>query len=516
MKKFKIYLGVFVLFLVAIVCVPNFVNAKESQNVLEDIHNQISTNNRLNVNSIPIDYYEESAYYSQCMIDHSYAEVEVRENMCKNSIYGLIVRSYLNHTIEKDNDVTIMTENCDIGSRTCDITVGNPEDLRTESYNIDFVGEYNDNDYRNIKDYSSKLKNRYYLSDMHYINQLLNFVNEEGSLLDMMYDNYKIFKTFPEIKHDLEKNPNYKYVPVQLGMGGSSLMYGGAGVVVMYDDGVAMDISSEVSYNTLKYVYISDTTEDTTDAYIETALNRIRNYINNDSYTVSIRYDRENAIDLCGDENNGYCDESFVLNHVFNDDKTYMVRPYILTINNVDYDLAIVPVSDSYIKELEVNSKDYKYDISIETNSSDVPLDTSVGAKDVTDAHKNNGFVKAFDIKLYSDIKGEYISNIQDGVIVRIPVDDDYDKEYINIYYIKDDGQKGEKYEAKIEVIDGKKYAVFTTDHFSIYAIEGTKNVENKVKNPNTYDGIFNSVLMGIISLIGLVGTTIYLKNERA
>lgn len=514
MKNIKNYLGVFA---VSFALFIPYVKANDTQVLFEEIHNKISENNKLEVNSISLDKYKDSDYYKKCV--SSAINGEEAENICLTEVFDIIVKSYLNFTFEKSDDVYLNTESCNISTSTCDITIGNDEDYRTEAYEISFVGEYNEKKYNNLKKYSSKLKDNYYLTDMQYINQLINMVDEEGSLLSMMYNNYKIFKSFPDIKEDLEKNPKYKYVPVAIGFGGTMLSFGGAGVIVMYnEDGIAMNVSNYMSYNTHRYVYIPDTTEDTIDAYIEAALKRINGYINNEDYKVSIRYDIKHAIELCGDEFNGYCDESYSLNRIFEDNKTYMVRPYILTINGVEYDLAIVPVSDKYIKKLDVNSKDYKNNISIETSSSDVPLDTSVGTLDVTDDHKNKGFAKAYDINLYSEIKEKYISKIKDGVIVRIPVEDNYDKEYVNIYHITDEGKKGERYEAKIEVIDCKKYAVFTTDHFSIYAVEETDDVKvekDKIENPQTFDGIVNNLVYGVISLISLVGTIIYLKIKE-
>jgi len=52
--------------------------------------------------------------------------------------------------------------------------------------------------------------------------------------------------------------------------------------------------------------------------------------------------------------------------------------------------------------------------------------------------------------------------------------------------------------------------ASFETDHFSTYVL--TEKLAEE--NPKTFDGIISSILMGTISLIGLVSATIYLKKE--
>lgn len=136
-----------------------------------------------------------------------------------------------------------------------------------------------------------------------------------------------------------------------------------------------------------------------------------------------------------------------------------------------------------------------------------------VEAEDITENHKKDGFMKAYDINLFSNIKDEYIKKIKDGIIVRIPMEDDFDKDFATIYHIKDDGTKGDKYNAKIEKIDGKKYAVFTTNHFSTYAIEEVKN--EKIENPNTSDNVINDIVVLLLSVFSLSGLGIYLRKKE-
>ncbi|CCZ57335.1 unknown [Clostridium sp. CAG:762] len=70
-----------------------------------------------------------------------------------------------------------------------------------------------------------------------------------------------------------------------------------------------------------------------------------------------------------------------------------------------------------------------------------------------------------------------------------------------------------------------KKYAVFTTNHFSIYAIaedlgepKNTIKIPNNViENPQTFDNILNSILIGIVSFIALCGTIYFLlRNNKS
>ncbi|MDD2409603.1 MAG: hypothetical protein PHD03_02675 [Bacilli bacterium] len=53
-------------------------------------------------------------------------------------------------------------------------------------------------------------------------------------------------------------------------------------------------------------------------------------------------------------------------------------------------------------------------------------------------------------------------------------------------------------------------YIIFTLPHLSTYALTASN-----VENPQTGDGIMSSVLLGSISLVGLLGTSLYLNKKR-
>lgn len=487
--------------------------AVHAENDLEEIHNLISKDNNLEVKSIPIEHYKNSSFFKECMGENTNSNFE---QSCLSYTYSLIVESYLNKTINVPENTRFWVSDCDIEKNTCKISVSNSENTVGKDYSINFVSAYDEKVYKNSEQVVENIKKNYYLSDMSYINQLINYHDEVGYHSDVIYNNYKIFKIFPELKNELEKNKNYKYVPVTVGVGASPYMYGSGGAVIIYDNDVAVNISSEMYYNTLRIVYVPNTTPNTDEEYIKVALERIKNYINDDSYDIKLEKDEQYLIDFIG-EDADMLDVSRPFNHIFNDDKTYESKFYKLTINGNEYLLGVLPLPNELINKLNVKSTNYQTGIEVETESSDVPLDTSVEAEDITIKYK--GFMKAYDIDLYSDIKSEYITKVKDGIIVRIPLPDEYDKKKLDIYHIKEDGQKGDKYQATVEEIEGKKYAVFTTNHFSTYAIEEVqdevKDTTGEIENPNTYDGIGSSLFMMLLSFIGFIVTIIYFKRTN-
>ena len=67
-------------------------------------------------------------------------------------------------------------------------------------------------------------------------------------------------------------------------------------------------------------------------------------------------------------------------------------------------------------------------------------------------------------------------------------------------------------------IIEGEglnaEYAVFTTDHFSIYTLAEGEYVP-EVLPPPTGDNIVNYVIMGIVSIMGLLGIGFYIKKNN-
>lgn len=490
----------FYFILLSFILIP--VNVQAEIN-LEEIHNSISNNNELEIKSIPLEHYKKFKYYNTCLEEYS-EWGDNAQKVCLDLIFEKLVTSYIYKNYNLPKEVSSFAE-CQSNNNTCDIIIylsDNSNERLTKTYNIKFVEKYDESVENTIKKHMENLKKSYQIDDMGYINQLIHY-NKIERFFGLEQGNIDLFKLYPEIKKHIESNPNIEYIPVFGAGGWSPLNLGTGGVLFTYYDGIAVGMSDNFSYSTYRIVNISNKTENNIEAYINEALKRIKEYINDDTYNINITYDNEATELNCGDSD---CEIG-----------NYKTKIYKLVINNNEYALGISPTDEKNIKKLKIESKDYQNDISVTTESSDVPLDASVKTEDLTPKYK--GFLKAYNIDLYSRIKDEYITNIKNGIIVRIPLPDKYDKNKIDIYHIKEDSKKGEKYQAEVEEIDGKKYAVFMTNHFSIYAIEYTSNnLENSndiIQNPHTFDNISNSILIGIISCIALCGTIYFFSKKN-
>ena len=126
-------------------------------------------------------------------------------------------------------------------------------------------------------------------------------------------------------------------------------------------------------------------------------------------------------------------------------------------------------------------------------------------------------------------LESEGVSIQPDGKVkISIPIPSEFGTKNIVVYRVEDDGTKT-KYEVKIETINGKTYAVFETDHFSIYTVAQEKEetvtettstekeetaTAQKTNNPKTGDGIIYTIGILFISIIGMV-TVIMLNANR-
>lgn len=151
------------------------------------------------------------------------------------------------------------------------------------------------------------------------------------------------------------------------------------------------------------------------------------------------------------------------------------------------------------------------------SSDSTLPLDTIIQAKKLTSGTEYERIMEilnltdnvTFDLKLYSASSERYITRLDDGSFqVKIPIPENFEGKDLVVYYVKENGEK-EAY--TVDTTSEPGFAIFTTTHFSIYTLGYTEDVEN----PKTFDGIGTSIFMGTISLIGLVGTTIYLKKRN-
>lgn len=164
-------------------------------------------------------------------------------------------------------------------------------------------------------------------------------------------------------------------------------------------------------------------------------------------------------------------------------------------------------------------TSDIKTNITITSTDNTLPLDTLINVKEITEGEEYNKIIKIlnttnndmFDLKLFSNSTNKYITKLNDGSFeVRIPIKNELKGKDLVVYYVNDNGEK-EEHEVKVE--NGE--AVFNTNHFSIYTLAERTSTIQEIENPQTGDNIITYILIGSISMIALLGCTLYLKKNH-
>ena len=121
---------------------------------------------------------------------------------------------------------------------------------------------------------------------------------------------------------------------------------------------------------------------------------------------------------------------------------------------------------------------------------------------------KDTTLVALYDINVLDGIQVVPMENGEFTISITIPESMQKFDTY-KVFYIDNDGKIAETLDAKLE--NGK--VVFTTTHLSTYGVLGYNNVIEE--NPKTYDGITTWIILGLISMSGIVGTSIYRKKQN-
>ncbi len=147
---------------------------------------------------------------------------------------------------------------------------------------------------------------------------------------------------------------------------------------------------------------------------------------------------------------------------------------FIATSGDMQYKFLIMADSSKMITPT-YKTVDASSNVSISSTSAEIPLDTSMRANQLTSGTEYDKVIDTlgveenvtFDLKLYSQSTASYVSELETGTFeVQIPLTDALKDKDLVAYYV-DENDKVVEYEVTVK--DG--YAVFETDHFSIYTI---------------------------------------------
>lgn len=335
------------------------------------------------------------------------------------------------------------------------------------------------------------------LSALNYLYTIRNWVPVDRIKEDtaaMRFSN-EILKMIDYNNIDIELLITYqkKYPTYNIAYGYLSFIHDGLSYLSVYP----------IGYEVKRVIYIPDETEDTQEAYIEAATNRIKKYVGED---VEITY-KGNIDDLTNFEKN-QIDVSKTLGEY------YKVKMGAKT------NSFFIVKDSSKMQTISINSVDFETSAKVVTDSYKVPLDSKIVINDLdkdSDEYKNlmeklhltEG--ESYDINLVSSSTNISIDRVEDGLFkVYIPLSEDLAGKDLVAYYLNNDGTI-EEFEVTIE----NGYAVFETSHFSVYTLAEKQEIVEE-SNPPTGDSIKTYMMIGEVSMLMLLllGYTKY-KNKR-
>ena len=315
--------------------------------------------------------------------------------------------------------------------------------------------------------------------DMEVVNMWVNGFDYNDAAFYLNTINYS-----GELKEYL-KNANIDLRVVMCGAGIDSPLYvlSAGDAVVSYNGIVCGKTQYPVAASVNHIIYVPDGTATDANSLKTAAQKRINEYLGSDSKVV-VSYG--GAFNTLSDPEGYTTDADYQAEMLENLGLTTAPEHYfVATSGNKQYKFLIIPDSSKMIIPT-YKTMDTISNVTITSVSPEIPLDTSIRATELTSGTTYENIIDTlgveenvtFDLKLYSASTVDYISSLDNDVFeVSIPIPETFKDKTLMAYYVGDDG-KITKYPAEVVKVGDEYYAIFETDHFSIYTIaEGVADV---------------------------------------
>ncbi len=413
---------------------------------------------------------------------------------------GVTLGEYIS---EKYEGFSVDVTTCNITYTKCNV-IYNYSLPDEETHEVDFEYNYDESIKLIIDEYVNNIpdsKDTFEVKDLELINY---WVNEGASII-----NYS---------GELKSYINHKNFNIDLRAGGGSdFTDSGFGVAKFSYNDITYYINTWMGVIANYVIYVPDNTELDKDVLMNAAQTRINNYVGSGKVTLEYigtinqffeSIEGTEDYDYYNDEYNTEGGELYFLHDAAGN------YYYKAIVGDKEYYLIIVRSTDDMVTPQYISS-DINSNVTISSNQGIIPLDTLIRANKITSGEDYENIIKKlnityseiFDLKLYSNTLENYFTKLEDGTFeVRIPIADKFNNKDLVVYYVDEEGKTIE-YSVKIE----NGYAVFNTNHFSLYTLAEKFTIEN----PQTYDGVVNFILLGSISIIGIIGCVLYFNKNK-
>lgn len=437
--------------------------------------------------------------------------ISEQTNMCLGMYYNDMMKLYLKYL---GYDTTDLYLNFDIenpNKNKATIDYYYDTENGTEHMKIDVEISYLTDENMKEVEKSKKILSNFEEADRLYGLQLVNLMYHYGEIEEADYRKDTIFARYPNFKKIMEKNPEYEYVSNGGRGGGDPIMRHRVVQAGMFKDGIMYGIKQLDHYEE-RILFVNKDSSGNLKEKLETRLNE---YFNN---KVEIEVEIENGY-TADDELGSEWIDNYV-NELLDTEGIDTTGYYsTIKINGKELYFVVAEVPKEYVNKLYIEAYDSKTGVNVKTDSYDVPIDVRVKANDIKDNKKikerfdkENLVVKsAYDMSLTKSFDGTFVNKIDRGIEVYFPVDEKYkvgDKH--KVYYVSETSEAKEAYDGEVVKVDGKKYVKFITNHFSTYVL-----ASEAIENPQTLDEISNSIIISVVSFVGLCGTIYFLSRKN-
>lgn len=447
--------------------------------VMSEQFKNMLTDGKLIVNSVaPEDEMNDGmAYVQGALVEYSSADIEFYPGYIEDGVYD--ISAYDTKTGEQIEIHRVeVVFDADIDSD--DLAVAENFITEYETFpNYEEETSYWQNPNTGATESWTEINSYFKIADMEVVNMWANGYDVNNVVHHRHTVNYS-----GELKECLG-NANIDFRVTMIGAGADTDLYLDAAgdAVILIDDVMYTKVPGCVHAEVQHIIYVPDGTAPDANSLKSAAQKRINEYLGSDSKVV-VSYG--GAFNTLSNPEWNPVDADYQAEML--DELGITTAPehyFIATSGNKQYKFLIIPDSSKMITPT-YKTVDATSNVTITSTSADIPLDTSIRASELTSGTTYNDIIDTlgveenvtFDLKLYSYSTANYISSLDNDVFeVSIPIPETFKDKTLMAYYVGDDG-KITKYPAEVVKVGDKYYAVFETDHFSIYTIaEGVADV---------------------------------------
>ena len=427
--------------------------------------------------------------------------VEPTEDNVYDIFYEAVERTYYGYAIDPETCTNNYT-NCTLKNAS------NGEEIRKVNVKYDYNSKDKEKIDNLVKNVVSKINDEILLFSLKDL-ELINYWVNKGAIINYS-DEYKSLINFKNVYLDIKGGDDYP------------LISSGIGTAYYKIDNTIYYVIPNMGVESYNILYVPNDTDD--NHLLDTLQKRIDSYIGKDKVKLEKTEFTTDENPILGDSDLKVKEESY--------DKII----YKATINNEEI-YFVIGKNTSKMYTPKLTTSDIDTDIIITTKEGTIPLDTMIRVKEITDGKAyesimkliNSSTVDMYDLSLFAKSIDKYINKIDDNTFeVKIPLKEEFKDKDLVVYYVND---KSEVKEYEVTVKDG--FAIFTTDHFSIYTlaikndnvkgneksdlpeekseVKEEQNEDTKITNPTTSDNI---MIHFSIVIVGLLSVGIYLKGK--